>query len=85
VANSLRLDVTAKELWAHVSTVRYRLNRFEAYTGTSLCDVEDLALIWWAFTRGRPTAEDKPAVGNTPGSDIPTFIRPKVSCHEQPT
>jgi hypothetical protein len=48
VANNLRLDVTAKELWAL-------------------------------------TAEDKPAVGNTPGSDIPTFIRPKVSCHEQPT
>jgi PucR C-terminal helix-turn-helix domain len=59
--NNLRLDVTAKEMWAHVNTVRYRLNRFEAYTGTSLRDVEDLALIWWALARRRLTAEDTPA------------------------
>jgi hypothetical protein len=66
VANNLRLDVTAKDMWAHVNTVRYRLNRFEAATGTSLRDVEDLALIWWALMRRRLTVEDKPATGNTP-------------------
>jgi DNA-binding PucR family transcriptional regulator len=65
VENNLRLDVTAKAMWAHVNTVRYRLNRFEAYTGTSLRDVEDLALIWWALMRRRLTAEDKPVAGNT--------------------
>jgi hypothetical protein len=61
LANNLRLDVTAKDMWAHVNTVRYRLNRFEAYTGTSLRDVEDLALIWWALMRRRLTAGDTPA------------------------
>jgi putative transposase len=66
LANNLRLDVTAKDMWAHVNTVRYRLNRFEAYTGTSLRDVEDLTLIWWALMRRRLTVEDKPAAGNTP-------------------
>jgi len=65
VENNLRLDVTAKAMWAHVNTVRYRLNRFEAYTGTSLRDVDDLALIWWALMRRRLTAEDKPVAGNT--------------------
>jgi len=65
IENNLRLDVTAKDMWAHVNTVRYRLNRFEAYTGTSLRDVEDLALIWWALMRRRLTAEDKPVAGNT--------------------
>jgi hypothetical protein len=66
LANNLRLDVTAKDMWAHVNTVRYRLNRFEAYTGTSLRDVEDLTLIWWALMRRRLTFEDKPAAGYTP-------------------
>lgn len=49
LANGARLDVTAEELWAHVNTVRYRINRFESLTGCSLKDTDDVVAIWWAL------------------------------------
>ena len=55
LANDLRLDATAAELFLHVNTVRYRLRRFEELTGTDLRRVDDLVEIWWAIQRARLT------------------------------
>lgn len=44
-----RLDHTAEALHVHVNTVRYRLGRFEALTGRSLSNTEDLVETWWAL------------------------------------
>ncbi|MFE2995734.1 PucR family transcriptional regulator [Nocardia sp. NPDC059246] len=49
LANSQRLDLTADELWVHVNTIRYRINRFERLTGCSLKKTDDLVAVWWAL------------------------------------
>ncbi|MFR9804095.1 PucR family transcriptional regulator [Pseudonocardia sp. RS010] len=51
--NRQRLDLTAEELWLHVNTIRYRINRFERLTGCSLRRTEDLVAVWWALQYGR--------------------------------
>jgi hypothetical protein len=47
--NDLRLEITAKEMYLHVNTVRYRLRRFEELTGMSLRHIDDLVQVWWAI------------------------------------
>lgn len=53
LANDLRLEVTAEEMFLHVNTVRYRLRRFEELSGMSLRQVDDLVQVWWAIQRHR--------------------------------
>jgi hypothetical protein len=47
--NDLRLEITAKEMYLHVNTVRYRLRRFEELSGMSLRHIDDLVQVWWAI------------------------------------
>jgi hypothetical protein len=56
LANDLRLEVTAEEMFLHVNTVRYRLRRFEELSGTSLRDVAELVQVWWAVRRHQLSA-----------------------------
>ena len=57
VENNSALERTAKELYVHTNTVRYRLSRFEAVTGRSLRDTDTIVEVWWAFAcRRRPHA-----------------------------
>jgi hypothetical protein len=51
LANDLRLDRTAAELFVHRSTLKYRLRRYEDLTGTRLHQVDDIVGLWWALTR----------------------------------
>jgi hypothetical protein len=51
LANDLRLEQTAQEMYLHVNTVRYRLRRFEELSGMTLRHVDDLVQIWWAVQR----------------------------------
>jgi hypothetical protein len=53
LANDLRLEVTAEEMFLHVNTVRYRLRRFEELSDMSLRRVDDLVQVWWAVQRHR--------------------------------
>ena len=53
LANDLRLEVTAEEMFLHVNTVRYRLRRFEELSGTTLRHLDDLVKVWWAIQRHR--------------------------------
>ncbi len=56
--NDGRLEATAKELWVHANTVRYRLARYQEQTGVSLRTTEGAAEVWWALTRRRLTEAD---------------------------
>jgi hypothetical protein len=56
--NDGRLDATAKDLWVHANTVRYRLARYQEQTGVSLRTTEGAAEVWWALTRRRLTERD---------------------------
>lgn len=44
---------TAKDLYVHTNTVRYRLSRFEAVTGCSLHEAHSLVEVWWALEARR--------------------------------
>ncbi|MDA0137463.1 PucR family transcriptional regulator [Solirubrobacter deserti] len=55
--NNSALERTAKELYVHTNTVRYRLARFETVTGRSLRDTQTLVEVWWALAcQRRPHA-----------------------------
>lgn len=56
--NDGRLDATAKDLWVHANTVRYRLARYQEQTGVSLRTTEGAAEVWWALTRRRLVERD---------------------------
>lgn len=49
LACGMHVERTAKRLFVHQNTVRYRLSRFEELTGTSLHDTEVLLELWWAL------------------------------------
>ena len=51
IDNDRRLDQTARELHAHVNTIRNRLERFEQLTGRDLRRTADLVAVWWALQR----------------------------------
>lgn len=78
LANDLKLEVTAEEMFLHVNTVRYRLRRFEELSGTSLRDVADLVQVWWAVRRHQLSAG---IVGNDngagPNAGAPAVARPR--------
>lgn len=72
VESNGRLDVTARALWVHINTVRYRLARFEELTGRSLRDTETLVELWWALERRRLTSSPVPV---EPASSRPAAKR----------
>lgn len=45
---------TAKALFVHVNTVRYRIERFETITGCSLRDVQTMTEVWWVLQAREP-------------------------------
>jgi hypothetical protein len=49
LACGMNVERTAKQLYVHQNTVRYRLARFEELSGCDMHDVEDLFGIWWAL------------------------------------
>lgn len=51
LANNGRIDKTARAMYLHTNTVRYRLGRFEELTGACLRDVDGLIEVWWALQR----------------------------------
>jgi DNA-binding PucR family transcriptional regulator len=53
LANGMRVEATAKELFLHPNTLRYRLKRFEELTGCDLRDPRCALEVWWALQRAR--------------------------------
>lgn len=51
--HGLRLEAAARSLFVHPNTLRNRLRRFEALSGTSLRDPAALAEVWWALAHQR--------------------------------
>ncbi|WP_082966986.1 CdaR family transcriptional regulator [Mycobacterium sp. 852002-51163_SCH5372311] len=49
LACGMHVERTAKRLFVHQNTVRYRLTRFEELTGASLHETEALVGLWWAL------------------------------------
>jgi len=49
LANGQRILETSKRLGIHANTLRYRLDRFEKLTGTSLAQPRSVVEIWWAL------------------------------------
>lgn len=49
LACGMHVERTAKRLFVHQNTVRYRLTRVEELTRTSLHDTEVLLELWWAL------------------------------------
>lgn len=64
IRNGLRYEVTAKEMFVHVNTVRYRVNRFEEVTSQSLRDGDTIATVWWSLAQRRLI----PGTSGVPGS-----------------
>jgi PucR-like helix-turn-helix protein/diguanylate cyclase with GGDEF domain len=49
LACDMHVERTAKRLFVHQNTVRYRLTRFEELTGASLHETEVIVGLWWAL------------------------------------
>jgi PucR-like helix-turn-helix protein/diguanylate cyclase with GGDEF domain len=49
LANGQRILETSKRLGIHANTLRYRLDRFEKLTGTSLDQPRAVVEVWWAL------------------------------------
>jgi hypothetical protein len=49
LACNMHVERTAKRLFVHQNTVRYRLTRFEELTGASLHEIEVLVELWWTL------------------------------------
>ena len=70
LAAGLHIDNSARALFVHPNTMRYRLRRFEEVTGARLDRVEDLVGIWWALAwqqlRHGDPGEPAPQAGSPP-------------------
>jgi len=51
LSHDARVDATAGTLHLHKNTLRYRLGRFEHFTGCSLRDHTTRIEVWWALQR----------------------------------
>jgi hypothetical protein len=51
--NGMRVEATAKAMFLHANTVRYRLRRFEELTRCDLQDPDRRMEVWWALERAR--------------------------------
>lgn len=49
LANGQRILETSKRLGIHPNTLRYRLDRFEKLTGTTLGQPQSVVEVWWAL------------------------------------
>lgn len=47
--NNMSVDATARELFIHNNTIRYRLKKIESYTGMSLKSVSDLTMLYYCI------------------------------------
>lgn len=56
LANGRSIARTAEALFVHVNTVRYRLDRATALSGTDLDDLDDVVELWWALAHRRVAA-----------------------------
>jgi len=51
IACGMHVERTAERLVVHPNTLRYRISRFEALTGSSLRDSRTAFEVWWALER----------------------------------
>jgi hypothetical protein len=51
IENGKRIEATARQLFVHANTLRYRLKRFEELTGCDLRDPGCVLEVWWALKR----------------------------------
>ncbi|MGV0050642.1 PucR family transcriptional regulator [Mycobacterium colombiense] len=52
LANDRKVEETARGLFVHRNTIRYRLTRFTELTGLDIDKTDDLVLAWWLLNRG---------------------------------
>ena len=57
VSHQGHYERTARELYVHPNTVRYRIRRFEEVTGTELRTPPNMISAWWALERHRMLGE----------------------------
>jgi DNA-binding PucR family transcriptional regulator len=53
VAAMMRVEATAKAMFVHANTLRYRLKRFEELTRCDLKDPDRRMEVWWALEKAR--------------------------------
>lgn len=53
IENGMRIEATARQMFVHANTLRYRLKRFEELTGCDLRDPGCVLEVWWALQRAR--------------------------------
>jgi DNA-binding PucR family transcriptional regulator len=51
--NGMRVEATAKAMFLHANTLRYRLKRFEELTRCDLKDPDRRIEVWWALEKAR--------------------------------
>ena len=51
IGNGMRIEATAKQMFVHPNTLRYRLKRFEELTACDLRDPGCVLEVWWALQR----------------------------------
>jgi hypothetical protein len=51
--NGMRVEATAKAMFLHANTLRYRLRRFEELTRCDLKDPDRRMEVWWALEKAR--------------------------------
>jgi DNA-binding PucR family transcriptional regulator len=51
--NGMRVETTAKTMFIHANTLRYRLRRFEELTCCDLKDPHTRMEVWWALEKAR--------------------------------
>jgi DNA-binding PucR family transcriptional regulator len=54
--NGMRVEATAKAMFLHANTLRYRLRRFEELTRCDLKDPDRRMEVWWALEKARVAA-----------------------------
>jgi hypothetical protein len=61
--NGMRVEATARAMFLHANTLRYRLKRFEELTRCDLKDPDQRIEVWWALEKARldATATAKPS------------------------
>jgi DNA-binding PucR family transcriptional regulator len=51
--NGMRVEATARAMFLHANTLRYRLRRFEELTSCDLKDPDGRMEVWWALEKAR--------------------------------
>lgn len=61
LACGMHVDRAAEQLVVHPNTLRYRISRFEALTGSNLRDAQTPFEVWWALERAELRSITAPA------------------------